>query len=78
MASREVWFFSLPLRATNRFMHCNTGVDTHNYREALSAVRKVDNWSVLNQKVFKRHLGFELSKAEIEGLCSGADKAAEK
>jgi hypothetical protein len=40
--------------------------------------RKVDNWSVLSHKVLKRHLGFELSKAEIDFLCSGADNSAEK
>lgn len=52
------------------------GIDLHNYREALSAARKVDNWVVLNQKVLQRHLGIRLSKAEIEALCASTDKAA--
>lgn len=39
--------------------------------------RKKENWVVLNQKVLKK-LGIDISKDEIEKLCAGADKAAEK
>lgn len=28
------------------------------------------NWSTLNQKVFKRHLGFVLAKSELEAVCN--------
>jgi hypothetical protein len=52
-------------------------VEVHNYRESLSVQRKKENWVVLNQKVLKK-LGVDIGKDEIEKLCAGADKAAEK
>ena len=39
--------------------------------------RKKENWVVLNQKVLKK-LGIDIGKDEIEKLCAGANKAAEK
>ena len=52
-------------------------VEVHNYRESLSVQRKKENWVVLNQKVLKK-LGIDIGKDEIEKLCAGANKAAEK
>ena len=45
-------------------------VELHNYSSANSIPQKMYNWSTLNQKVFKRHLGFVLAKQELEAICS--------
>ena len=44
-------------------------IELHNYSSANSIPQKMYNWSTLDQKVFKRHLGFVLAKQELEAVC---------
>merc|ERR1712159_52832 len=43
-------------------------IDLHNYSASNSYAQKMYNWNTLNEKVFRKKIGFELSKSEIEGI----------
>lgn len=49
-----------------KFLYPNL-VDLHNYQEANSINKKIENWNTLNQKVFKK-LNIPLSKKTIDDV----------
>lgn len=51
-------------------------VDVHNYPETLNTAQKIDNWSTLCTKVFKK-IGFSMSAQEIDDVIHCKPKAIE-
>lgn len=52
-------------------------VELHNYQPVNSSIAKLYNWSCLNKRVFRK-LGFVLSKAESEAVCTCQPGAVER
>lgn len=52
-------------------------VELHNYPLAHNTQQKVNNWNILNTKVFKR-IGFQISRNDIDKIISSAPQAIER
>ena len=52
-------------------------VELHNYQPVNSSIAQLYNWSCLNKRVFRK-LGFVLSKAESEAVCTCQPGAVER
>ena len=52
-------------------------VELHNYPLAHNTQQKLNNWNILNTKVFKK-MGFQVSRADIEKIVNAMPQAIEK
>lgn len=57
--------------------HFPKHVELHNYTPASSMTQKLDNWSTLNQKVFRK-LYFEVPAEEVRDIASAVPGAVER
>lgn len=52
-------------------------VELHNYPLAHNTQQKLNNWNILNTKVFKK-MGFQVSRADIEKIINAMPQAIER